>query len=357
MFRQVGAHRRSGCAGCGRLRLERGRVLAQGRAQGRVPLFQSQERRRLDASLRRSQPRWRSRMGQQIPYVENIAENATQITPPAENFIQRGYNVIIGTAFGYSDTFKELAAKYPDVAFLNAAGTTNGANLQSFYGRTYESQYLCGMAAGAHVEVRQARLRRRQSVRHRQLDGQRLRDGRQADQSEGDTDRGLHRRLERSGQGARRRRSARRAGHRRHRPACRHRRRCRSSRRRSGIYGTGHHRDLREFAPKATHVLVGLGVGQVISSRRSRRSPAATGQPARTATSSPSRTAAPTSPAAAPTVPKDVRRQGHGRAPGDHRRQARLRRPAQGSRRQGARRRRAGLATAICGRWTGTFTA
>ncbi len=96
-----------------------------------------------------ARPKIEAAMGQQIPYVENIAEDAAQITPPAEKFIQRGYNVIIGTAFGYSDTFKELAAKHPDVAFLNAAGTTNGPNLQSFYGRTYESQYLCGMVAGA----------------------------------------------------------------------------------------------------------------------------------------------------------------------------------------------------------------
>ena len=94
-------------------------------------------------------PRSKPPSKQQIPYVENIAEDAAQITPPAEKFIQRGYNVIVGTAFGYSDTFKELAAKHPEVAFLNAAGTTNGTNLQSFYGRTYESQYLCGMVAGA----------------------------------------------------------------------------------------------------------------------------------------------------------------------------------------------------------------
>ena len=62
---------------------------------------------------------------------------------------RRGSNIIIGTAFGYSDTFKELSEKYPKVAFLNASGTTNGPNLESFYGRTYESQYLCGMVAGA----------------------------------------------------------------------------------------------------------------------------------------------------------------------------------------------------------------
>ena len=95
-----------------------------------------------------ARPKMEKALGMQIPYVENIAEDAAQITPPPEKFIQRGYNIIIGTAFGYSDTFKELAAKHPEVAFLNAAGTTNGPNLESFYGRTYESQYLCGMVAG-----------------------------------------------------------------------------------------------------------------------------------------------------------------------------------------------------------------
>lgn len=84
-----------------------------------------------------------------IQYVESVPENASSIRPAVDRLIQRGANVIIGTAFGYSDTFKELADKYPDVAFLNGSGTTNSANLESFYGRTYESQYLCGMAAGA----------------------------------------------------------------------------------------------------------------------------------------------------------------------------------------------------------------
>lgn len=84
-----------------------------------------------------------------IQYVESVPETASAIRPTVERLIQRGSNIIIGTAFGYSDTFKELADKYPEVAFLNGSGTTNTANLQSFYGRTYESQYLCGMAAGA----------------------------------------------------------------------------------------------------------------------------------------------------------------------------------------------------------------
>ncbi len=88
-------------------------------------------------------------LGLTIPVVENVPENATAIKPAVELFIDRGANIILGSAFGYSDAFKELAEKYPDVVFLNPAGTTNGNNLMSYYGRTYESQYLCGMAAAA----------------------------------------------------------------------------------------------------------------------------------------------------------------------------------------------------------------
>lgn len=88
-------------------------------------------------------------LGQKIQFVEQVPESASAIKPAVERFIARGANIVIGTAFGYSDTFKELAEKYPDVAFLNGSGTTNGRNLESFYGRSYEAHYLCGMAAGA----------------------------------------------------------------------------------------------------------------------------------------------------------------------------------------------------------------
>jgi basic membrane protein A len=88
-------------------------------------------------------------LGQKIPFTEKVREVASDIRPAVELYIKRGYNIINGSAFGYSDTFLELAKEHPDVAFLNPAGTTNDKNLESYYGRTYESQYLCGMAAGA----------------------------------------------------------------------------------------------------------------------------------------------------------------------------------------------------------------
>jgi basic membrane protein A len=51
--------------------------------------------------------------------------------------------------YGYSDGVLEAAKKYPNVAFLAAAGTTNSANLESFYTRTYQGWYLAGMAAAS----------------------------------------------------------------------------------------------------------------------------------------------------------------------------------------------------------------
>lgn len=93
------------------------------------------------------------KLGWKIPYAEKVPEKASAIRPVVERFIRRGYNIINGSAFGYSDTFKDLAKEYPEVAFINPAGTTNGANLQSYYGRTYESQYLCGMVAGAMTKT------------------------------------------------------------------------------------------------------------------------------------------------------------------------------------------------------------
>lgn len=92
-------------------------------------------------------------MNIKIAYVENVKEETGQFLPPVGKLIERGYNIIIATSFGYSDAVKEAAQKYPKVAFLNGSGTTNGPNLVSFYPRTYEGHYLCGMVAGAMTKT------------------------------------------------------------------------------------------------------------------------------------------------------------------------------------------------------------
>jgi basic membrane protein A and related proteins len=85
-----------------------------------------------------------------IPYAEVGAEAG--IRTLTENYIHNGDNVVIGDSDKYSASFKNLAAKYPHVAFINIAddivSAPQMANLTSVYGRSYESQYLCGVVAG-----------------------------------------------------------------------------------------------------------------------------------------------------------------------------------------------------------------
>lgn len=100
-------------------------------------------------ALDEARVRIENELGLTIDMVDNVPDNATELRPVVNLFIDRGYNVILGSVFGYSDPLLELANENPNVAFLNPAGTTNAANLQSYYARTYQSQYLCGMAAGA----------------------------------------------------------------------------------------------------------------------------------------------------------------------------------------------------------------
>lgn len=92
------------------------------------------------------------KLGTKITVVESIPEETTKIRGAVDLLVRRGHNVIIGTSFGHSDGYLEAAKRYPDVAFLNGAGTTNNSNLESFYARTYEGWYLAGLLAGSMSE-------------------------------------------------------------------------------------------------------------------------------------------------------------------------------------------------------------
>jgi basic membrane protein A and related proteins len=85
-----------------------------------------------------------------IPYAE--AANEADVRTLAENYIHNGNNIVIGDSDKYAASFKTLAEKYPHVAFINIADNIVGApqmpNLRLVYGRSYESQYLCGVIAG-----------------------------------------------------------------------------------------------------------------------------------------------------------------------------------------------------------------
>ncbi|MEM7424020.1 MAG: BMP family ABC transporter substrate-binding protein, partial [Pseudomonadota bacterium] len=88
-----------------------------------------------------------SDLGLNIAVVESIQEEATALKNAIDLFVGRGFNVIVATGYGYSEGILEAAKANPKIAFMNASGATNHANLEGFYVRTYQAWYLAGMAA------------------------------------------------------------------------------------------------------------------------------------------------------------------------------------------------------------------
>ncbi|MBN9669642.1 BMP family ABC transporter substrate-binding protein [Roseibium aggregatum] len=86
-------------------------------------------------------------LGLDVAVAENIPEEATRLRAAIDLYVKRGYNIIVGTTYGYSEAMSEAAEAYPDVAFFNASGVHNSDNMESFYARTYEAWYLAGIAA------------------------------------------------------------------------------------------------------------------------------------------------------------------------------------------------------------------
>ena len=87
--------------------------------------------------------------GYHTAYTEGVEEVASKLRAVVERYIRRDYNIIAASGFGYNDALLELAKDNPTVAFFNTPGTVSTDNLEGYYARTYESQFLCGMVAGA----------------------------------------------------------------------------------------------------------------------------------------------------------------------------------------------------------------
>ncbi|MGI9303772.1 MAG: BMP family ABC transporter substrate-binding protein [Gammaproteobacteria bacterium] len=88
-------------------------------------------------------------LGVDIAYVEDVEETAEAVRQVVDLYMDRGYNIIVGTSYGFGNGLLEAAKANPQIAFVNAAGDTSADNLETFYARTYEAWYLAGMAAGA----------------------------------------------------------------------------------------------------------------------------------------------------------------------------------------------------------------
>jgi basic membrane protein A len=89
--------------------------------------------------------------------IETAIAEAVPEGPDAErvirDFVQKGYNVIVATSFGYMDSVLNVAKDNPDVTFLHATGYKTADNVGIYDGRGYQGWYLAGIVAGKMTET------------------------------------------------------------------------------------------------------------------------------------------------------------------------------------------------------------
>ena len=77
--------------------------------------------------------------------TENVAQ-ADQASD-IENYINQGFNVIVGHGFEYGDSLTAAAAKHPAVHFIQIGGIAKAANLRSYLFNPGEGGYVAGVLA------------------------------------------------------------------------------------------------------------------------------------------------------------------------------------------------------------------
>jgi len=85
--------------------------------------------------------------GVQLLEAENVPESP-DVERVIENMIGQGAKLIFPQSFGYQDFALEVAAKHSDVYFAHPSGYKLADNFGTYWGESYQLQYVLGIAAG-----------------------------------------------------------------------------------------------------------------------------------------------------------------------------------------------------------------
>ncbi len=88
-----------------------------------------------------------------VAYVESIPDDPTS-EQVFRSLARKGFNLIIGTSFGYMDPMATVADEFPDTTFLHVSGyKSNGSNFGNLFGAMEDMKYLAGMIAGSRAKL------------------------------------------------------------------------------------------------------------------------------------------------------------------------------------------------------------
>lgn len=88
-----------------------------------------------------------------IAYIELVPEGA-QAEQVFRSLARKGFNLIIGTSFGYMDPMEAVANEFPDIMFIHISGfKSNGTNFGNLFGAMEVMKYIGGMIAGSRAKT------------------------------------------------------------------------------------------------------------------------------------------------------------------------------------------------------------
>jgi len=85
-------------------------------------------------------------------YIENVPEGADS-EQVFRALARKGFDLILGTSFGYMDPMETVAGEFPDSMFIHLTGIkSNTTNFGNLMGAMEDMKYLAGMLAGARAK-------------------------------------------------------------------------------------------------------------------------------------------------------------------------------------------------------------
>jgi len=88
-----------------------------------------------------------------VAYIDNVPEGADS-EQVFRSLARKGFNLIIGTSFGYMDPMATVAEEFPDQTFIHVSGyKSNNKNFGNLFGAMEDMKYLAGMLAGSRAKM------------------------------------------------------------------------------------------------------------------------------------------------------------------------------------------------------------
>jgi basic membrane protein A len=88
-----------------------------------------------------------------VAYIELVPEGADS-EQVFRSLARKGFDLILGTSFGYMDPMEVVAGEFPETMFIHLTGfKTNGTNFGNMFGEMEVFKYMAGMIAGSRAKT------------------------------------------------------------------------------------------------------------------------------------------------------------------------------------------------------------